>query len=124
MIIWTDVRKVHHYLFGRAPGVSTASQTDETHLELNFPGSEPVIVPFDHRQRGVLVAFDGTLLWGSLPRRNGSLVHYESQLDLSVPVGQLRKPIDVEENPKYHIEFDDKERYGISDFLQRQSVCE
>ncbi len=98
-------RNLYHYLFGRAPGKMTVSQVaDDAHIMLSFPETNALtMVEFDSRQHGILAAFDGTLLWGSLPRRNKSLLYYKKLLDLDVPVGQLRNPVAVEEKPQYQI---------------------
>ena len=95
-------RKVFHYFLGSAPGVSIACHLSSSLLELNLGGQRP-IVEFDHRQRGILAAFDGTLLWGSLPRRNKSLIYHEYLREHKVSTKQLRKALEAEEEPTYEI---------------------
>lgn len=98
-------RNLYHYFHGCVPGMTIASQKiGENLLTLSFPDTGGFVeVAFDHRQCGVLVAFDGTLLWGSLPRRNVALVYHKKLFDLDVPVGQFRKTAAEEERPQYQI---------------------
>ena len=96
-------RNLYHYFFGCTPGKRILLQEEDT-LNLSFHASGKIFkIKFDQRQRGILVAFDGTLLWGSLPKRQNALLYHEKLFDLTVPIGQLRGARPEEETPQYRI---------------------
>lgn len=87
---------IHHYLHEQAAGTVNTKRTDSNSLICTFGDAEYHLSVNERDQRS-LVAFDGELLFGGLPR-SATVVQSVSIENISCPSDTMRK------NPEYWCE--------------------